>query len=525
MIKHLKLDTDFAFKFIMTSYGILLFSLIGNGACSLADESRYWHTADYIWYLSNGNIKTAFFQLFSEGGRPGLVIAQIPSVICQSVLYKICGVDPRSIDSLIIPQVFNWATILYIVWCIYYLCQNAFGFDKYKSTITCIFYILLVSTSLYVRHLLPYSYGLAAFLTCWVLVYKQVSSFKIGMLSAFAFTIYPGNAWFIILILIALIYHKQKAFGSIDWLFFIKVFFKFGLGICATIFGFELLSQWTENSYIVGIIEASHTFVNDFKIPYDGSVIFILDYINSVEGIFGCFLLVGFIFYFFGVVIRLFSKRQIDLLGILTIAIIFGHLFQASIGYYLGYKVYYLRLIYPYLPFIVLTTIDFIFSSSTVPYATFKCMILIVFGLWNMYHFYRDYRSLGYPRDIYNELGILNEKTGKEYDICINSPSNQRLNQVFEYNPFNIYTTPPQGLFVHYQSVIKPDSNYIFLNFSSLPYNDKDTLTPLNSQLRPEWILKKPHYKTFMPYWFDEDPKQKRNFLGDYKLMIGVYKK
>ena len=295
-------------------------------------------------------------------------------------------------------------------------------------------------------------------------MYRQVSPLKIGMLCALAFSIYPGNGLFIILILIALIYHKRKELRSIERIFYIKVLFKFGLGICTTVFGFELLAQCIGTSYIMSTIAAVNSFLNEFKTPYDGSINFIIDFINSVEGIFGCFLLVGFIFYFFGIVIKLFSKKQIELLGILTFAFIVGLLIQASIGYYLGYKVYYLRLIYPYLPFIVLTTIEFNFSNSKESFATFKCLILILFGLWNMFHFYKEYQSLGYPRDIYNELGILNEKTGKEYDICINSQSNQGLNQVFEYYPLNIYSTPPQGLFINDQKNIKPDSNIAFLN-------------------------------------------------------------
>jgi hypothetical protein len=103
--------------------------------------------------LAAGRLREALGHIATNLARPGATLIRLPVAALQAVplAFGVAASNPRS---LLIPQVFNVAVSLVILYFFFeiclILCENAT-----TALIAALVYALLVSTNLYVRHCCP----------------------------------------------------------------------------------------------------------------------------------------------------------------------------------------------------------------------------------------------------------------------------------------------------------------------------------------------------------------------------------
>jgi hypothetical protein len=506
-----KNKTRYLLILILSAIGVLQLLLLGRGACALGDEFRYWYSAYMLIGLSAGDFTGFISPMFDTAGRPGLAIVQLPPVLIQSILFKTTGLDPRAPQSLLIPQVFNVLLSACIGGLIYRTSRKLWGFSRDTSVFIVLIYSLLITSTLYIRHLLPYQYGLAAFLFCMLHADGRCNTFLTGVLTAFAYSIYPGY-WFLGVLVFFLTNPGQNT----------KKAALFLCGACVVLLTYEGLARFSGKSFLFGSATAARNFLYFLQFPYDGSFGLFWDYLWATEGLSGALFAVGAVFFFISAALKAFRKTQLSKLecagGILLVCFVF----QALGGYFSAAKVFYGRLFYPFAPFLLWFFMDILNRNvKRIDYQKAVFAVLTGICLFRFVSFYKTFYQLGYPRDLLCEMGYSSGDTGFSYDIETAAPVNDGLNRVCEFETPHHFTKPPGGRFGVRETPL-PDSNFIFLNFASLEVPVYTNFSPFLIPENRHWIVKRLHYGAFEPYWFEESAERRRFFLKNKPLQLGI---
>ncbi|MEI6409367.1 MAG: hypothetical protein WCR52_08295 [Bacteroidota bacterium] len=500
--------------------GLLRLLLIGRGAVSIGDEFRYWYSAYMLLALSKGDISHALLQLFETGGRPGLVFVQMPATLIQAVLFKVFGLDPRSTDSLMVPQLVNVAVSLWTIWLVYQLGQKLGGFSQKKALLAAFLYSLLASSSLYIRHLLPYQYALAAFLYTFLMVYQGRKAFWIGVATAFAFTVYPGY-WPLVGMAFLLLCLERNAFEGLK--VFLQNLFRFGAGAFSVLLGFEGLSYIAGVSYFKLSAVAGNNFVYDPKLAYDGSMGLFIEYLWVTEGLVGMLLLIGTAWFLMQSAWKIIKFGAVSNLEYLCWALLGCLSLQTLLGYVTGMKVFYGRLFFQIMPFLLFASCVLVFQYSNKLSEGKKALFFVALAglcLTKFIFFYQEYATLGYPRDLFSALGYTQKAGDSNYDIRMIDSLHDDLTRIVQVRPKVEFTQPPNGLFV--KNRLAKDSNCLFLNFVSLEYTGICCYQPFMPPASYTWLVKRRHYGNFKPYWFEGDLAGRRGLVAEEALWLGV---
>lgn len=513
-------NPDCWFYFIVIFYSLFALSLIGEGACALPDESRYWYSANFVYYLSEFKISNAFEQLFFEGGRPGLILVQLPSVILQSFFYLIFNFDPRSIDSLWVPQLINIFISVLILGFIYMLSVRLFAMSKWMALSICVFYILLPSSVLYIRHLLPYNYSLLAYLICLYCISKKLNPFTIGILSGFTFSIYIGHSVLLLILIVALMHNNTREVSDDNPTKTLQKLIVFLLGIIFVILTYELMARLIGLSYFFNIGTAVDAFAYECSLRYDSTLVFLVNSFYGVDGWAAVFYGLALIVILVIITNKLLHNRKLELIEKLLLTLSTAIAVQSLIGFLFDVKVFYWRQFYAYVIFLVVALFTLINQSS------YKFKIAFAFCgiiMLNFVLFIDQYSQIAYPRDLYNDLQLNSNDEGKDYNIksIINKDKNHKY--LFDFEPNNYFNFPPQGI-VKTDCFNSNDTNLIFVNMSSIPNNVKlNNISMMNVSQRNNVFLHH-HYNSLQAYWYDEDWISRRQMFMHNNVLIGVFK-
>jgi hypothetical protein len=503
--------------------GIIRCFLLGSGAVAVGDEYRYWYSSYSLLALSKGDFLGAIEPMFRDGARPGLVLIQMPSTILQAILYKLIGLDPRSTDSLIIPQVFNVVVSLLILWLLYFLCQKIGNFSKKQAFLLIFTYSLLASSTLYIRHTVPYQYALVLYFIAFWMIYTNKNTFWIGFISAFSFTVYPGY-WPLVLLVLLLLW-KERSYQLMSKEF-LSDYFNLSLGAMLVYTFFEILSWTIGKSYFKLMFVASNGFLNDLKYPYDGSILLFVDYLWTLESMIGLILFCGGILYLIDIGLDIYKYKKTTTLSSLVLLLLSCLAIQTAIAFSIGLKAFYGRLFIQIIPFLLLSNFVLWFKYSQ---NIKKINKIIIYSVWvftfmlNYTKFYLSFSQIGYPRDLLTELGFTQYANDFDYDIIATEAKHEdKLNRLSEYQPISNYTQPPNGFIKHPKNYI--DSSYLFLNFSDFMRPECDSFKVFSNVNSYTWVVKRKHYLAYEPYWFDCYLDKRRAMFKKTGFWVGVLK-
>jgi hypothetical protein len=526
---------------------------LGSGACAMGDEFRYWYSAQMLLAASKFDLVGTLSPMFDTAGRPGLAIVQLPPILLQSIVFKITGLDPRSVESLWIPQIWNVGITLLGAWFFFKNSVRTFSFSEKNSAWMTVIFCLLTSSNFYVRHLLPYDVALCFFLFVLLKISKKINPIWIGFLTAFGYSIYPGYwpigfAIFVVFFtyntLIFSKIHIQNLFKKLH----LKRAFSFIFGFILLILFYEILARISGKSFIENSLHGGTEFLHFLQLPFDGSVGFLLDYLWTVEGFGGVILIFFSMLFLISISSLWFAQKKyhhkitastdlfpylekVSAIEIFVFSLLVAFLLQAVLGYLTGMKIFYGRLFKQFMPAIIWMSgaAFFIMFDDKEPISRFlsfnkiiKVGVLTVF-LSHFAAFHVNYSKLGYPRDVLNDFGFVQKTDGLEYDIRTKAPPDDQLRRVCEFEPPSYFTMPPVGSKKYEPLDSTLISNLFFVNFNSLPVPSRGEFHAFVPEKTGDWWISKPHFGAFAPYIFEENPTERRIFLDKNELKIGIF--
>jgi hypothetical protein len=259
----------------------------------------------------------------------------------------LAGIDHQTSQSYDAASAFNVLVTLGVTWCIYALGRIWTG-DRWLALLMALLYSLLCNANVWIRHMVPYQESLLfSLLALWVLSVNRESGDRGitrvalgGLLTAFAYTCYPGHYAFVIINGVTCLALSRRRVRSAA---------AFSATFAAVMGVFEAVSRYGGGSYISDLRALSGSI--SMGDPREGYV-FIWHYLRDVEGIVGVTL-----FALFGAFAALILWRRgarIDRAArVAIITAVACYLLHASMGVLAGKMVFYGRILAAYLPFLV----------------------------------------------------------------------------------------------------------------------------------------------------------------------------
>lgn len=391
---------------LLLTFGALRLSFIAKGHFFWIDELRFTNAFLFYDALGQGDIKQAGWYLFHAHGRPGFVLlSAIPAGI-QLLLQKIGVISLESPQFMELlrrdqmttgfnPHFFDVCGIFNILAglaaaLLFFKILELFTNHKELPYIGVIIYSALVNTNFYIRHLVPYGMSLLFFLFPLYCVLKGIARKSLnkkgavasGILSAFAFSVYPSYYLFVFMIAaLFLLSPRGKITGFALHIFSFAVF----TGLV------ESLSRWIGNSYIGSLRELSAIAIQG---TFAEGYIFPLRYLISVEGITGIALIVLF-FLFLGVVLR----RSPAAVKAIYLTVAAGYFYHATSGVIFKKVVFYGRVLHMYFPFLVLAAVIFLDSIRNHRLRRRLSILMAAVAVIGFISFLKQYIPLNYPLD------------------------------------------------------------------------------------------------------------------------------
>src|SRR5262249_44704504 len=139
---------------------IYRFSLLGRGALAFVDETFYFTSVKALQSLSAGDVRGAVADIAVARGRNGAALLQLPIAALQAIPARY-GVPASNLRSLLIPTAANVVVTLLSLYFVFGIGAVIIGSD-FAALAGATVYAMLTSSSLYVRHLVPYDWALCA---------------------------------------------------------------------------------------------------------------------------------------------------------------------------------------------------------------------------------------------------------------------------------------------------------------------------------------------------------------------------
>lgn len=484
---------------------------------SFQDETRYYETIISLESLSQHHIDSFIYHLNCLHGRPGEAVSMIPPAIIQGLLYRFEGISTGNPVSLMIPVYYNMLISLLLLFSLYKLAVLILK-DKDHALLVVIFFKLLSSSNIYLRHILPYDKSLLCFILIIYYYLKNQESngrilyLNLGILCGLAIVIYPGY-YFIPAFLGILVFFRDIISDNN-----FKKFVLHGIitlaGFLIVIASFEFISRFGGQSYLLSGYSLSDSVVQG---TFEESLLFPLKYLVAVEGIPGLIILISVIAILYVFMRKMAAEKNGDLLSAnpiypLLLITLSGILLHGIMGTVFHKMVFYGRLIHLYLPVLC---ICLVYSCTLIQNKKTRTALLSSALLVFLIHFIIfsiTYSRIGYPKDMLYALGIDNKNFS---DSKFYFESDSILYKVISPNPLNKLSNEPYTR----------DSNYLLVNCCYYyPVKDPHDFKPFIPSANLTCIEKKPYYLTFPAYAFEGFSVEERENLFKRKYEVQIYK-
>ena len=374
---------------------VLKVFFLGKGSLSFPDENRYirsynglnslYQTTDFDFFLN---------EIVINSGNPGFQIYNLIPCSIQIYFEKNFGISHLSFKSLIIPQFFNIFILIFTLIYLYFISIKFLS--KTQSELLIFVFLCCCSSTIYLRHLLPYDISILIFL----IIIKKITEMKLekrqnlfylGASSAILFSFYTGY-FFLIGIIYALVLINRKS-NLITCTFF------YFLGFFPVIFFFETLGRITDTSYIMSLINHSSTIIQG---DFNEGLTFPFVYIYQTEGLLGLLLLILTTAYCISKI--LINRKKLNFLDQLIALSLFAFVLYCLQCFFFEKLIWYGRIVHFFILIMILASVNFIFSLKA--RRKHFLYVTIIFSVFCTGLSSKEYFALEYPRDIIEKENI-----------------------------------------------------------------------------------------------------------------------
>jgi hypothetical protein len=412
-------------------------SLLGKGACQIHDEGRYFDAFRAFFEISQGNLQQAGKFLFSTGGRPMLAFAHLPAILGQAVLKFLTGADPRSIQSLMIPQFWNVVCNLGSCYFLYKSLKTHFRVPMHISIGLAFVFGLMTDSNLHLRHTLPYDAAQFASLILFYYSQSAQAGFRFGFAQVLVTLIYPGY-W--PLACISLSARVWYLFHNSPMPSLYVHIGRVAIGCISCIAFMMMIAAWMGQSFWGETTQSGSNFVFDLPLSYDGVCLKWFKYLFTLDGVFGLGLGLVSVFVLFYLGIRDFQRRKLSLEIVIGICILFAIVVHSLIGMQTQKSVFYGRMYKQFTPFLF---IFFYFGCSRLKAQNLLFGVFLFSGVLHYAHFMFEYTALSYPREILAQYFTYTQPADSDYDIVSFTPTPDRVGREAEFPIFRYFSIPP----------------------------------------------------------------------------------
>ncbi len=494
---------------------VFLFSLllIGKGASSMADESRYWH-GFHAWYaLSDGQWAEAIRYCFNLGARPILPLLHFPQYLLQAILYFIFHWDPRSVMSLTAVQAINVVIHVLYLWSFYKLLIYHFQFEHRLAVLSLVIIAFFPGSSFYLRHMLPYELSLLL----WNLLLLNHAKFRnvilLSATSVFILLVYPAY-WFYALCCHIMILNDRMQM-RLSWKPVVQYASKIIMGVVLAFLVLEVLALSGGTHFFNDFITGGSNYLYENGLRYKNTLLYFKDYFVNANGAIGILFGSCFLFWALFLMVPIYQRRDTKLL-ILAGLIFFFIGAHSVLGWATQCKIMYGRLIFQLLPILLILMVGSIKNSNE----KFKGGIVITFvavSIASYFQFYTEFSKLAYPRDVLAQF-LESKSRGFEYDLVLYE-GQQNYETVNEFKVNYYFATPPGNK----QISMDTSSHYIFYN-AAMPnvVNPIWQVPEFDSLIKP-LVFQSAHFISHPAYLYELNEDVLKN-APNQNLMIKVFK-
>jgi len=490
----------FAVLIILTA--IYRFSLLGRGALAFVDETFYFTSVKALQSLSAGDVRGAVADIAMARGRNGTAVIQMPVAALQAIPAHY-GVPASNLRSLLIPTACNVLVTLVSLVLVFRIGAILAG-DELTALIGATIYAFLVSSSLYVRHLVPYDWALCAGLLALYLSLTRprtgTTAMIVGALSGLALTLYTGYYTLCGVIGVAMLW---ESWDSLEPRKAVRFAVLFAIAPVAVIGVLEALFRAGGLSYIGSLRGVGRDI--SFTSYGDGWG-FLPEYLLTVERASGLVLIAGAIGYAWHLALRI-RRGVLRPIDRVMLPALVGWAAQAASSIYLHAIPLYGRLLHPWTPFLVWMIAD---ALRYVPAAqrrnVYGVVLAAVVVSWAADA--RVYLPMKYPADVLYTMGIDADTLPADHKLCELVPGTGYASP----GPLSRETNAPYG----------NDTAYVLLNFcQALP----EVPRPRQTAIVPPGatrVFDGPHWMSFPAYAYEGLIKVDRDAMRreDYRLQV-----
>jgi hypothetical protein len=492
--------------FLWVLLGLLVLVLLtrltlmpAGGALSFPDEDRYLESIKAVQLLLRGNLEQTALHLANTQGRPADAVLRLPVAFLQVLWQNVGGPPPEAPASLRLPQLINYLVLLGNVGLLYQLGRR--WLTKESAVVSCLLYSALVSTNLYLRHLLPYDMALLVALGALVFLTRlgkpasvRRLGFLTGLLGWLAVAVYPGYYFALPLVGVVLLARlpRQSWPRGLAWA---------TVGAALVLLPLELVTRYGHISYLRTLQTLAPTITQgDFSEGFT----FTGTYLWQVEGPLGIALILLALPGMW-LLVRPRTTKDAPLLPVVALAPLGLWLLHAALVYFAHKFVFYGRILHFFIPFLVLYAVTALaalpHTARRVAQTAVLCTALFGFG-----RFLPVYWPLAYPRDVLAKLAV--QPT--------NHLSYQNENGLG--HSWDVGLPPGQG-----RPVAPASASLLLVNFT-YPYPMSISgCNTIRASLGARVLFEGPHFLTFPAYTFEGFTPAERQQLRSCNLQCRVY--
>lgn len=492
---------------------VLRFTLLGHGLIYFVDEFRYFNSVDAIKLFSQYHFAEGFARISSTQGRPGDAVVRLFPAVIQAFLFVKFKLNTNSPISLIVPAFINWLVTWLNTYLFYKLCRKILTKDT--AQMATVFYMCLINTNIYLRHVLPYDAAITFFLGATLAVWHERQRSKAekkwlliaGILAGCCYAVYPG--YFVAVPMLAILVSKPNLSHSLRRLVVL------GVGVTSVLFVFEAIAYTGGTSYLLSSKKLSGTINQG---DYSAGFSFVPQYLVQVEGLLGIGLLLGLLWVCYRLISlsRRLAWQQLWLSPphLIAVALLLGWFSYAVLVYFVHKLVFYGRIVHLFIPFLIIVVfygLAELIRKRTELYIMVVYVSIILVSLGSFLSFYTTYKSLVYAEDIVFANDIYSSTKAKI--IYTTTVGNKEI--------------IPVGIFQAIRYPAHPDTRYfngdsvILVNFGvPHPLNYIKSLPVIKNATL---IAKAPVANGYLPYQFEVYNEFERKLLKQHKLEFGIY--
>jgi len=496
---------------------LLKLTLIGPGLFANMDEGKYREAEEVFIGIKKGDMTHAMTHLFSTEppqARPGytLVMTILESAYhglrhVRDFTHSRFNIEYGNVSRGYLIFVFNYITlvcILFLLWRLSYGLSSS----QIVAWLTVLIFVSTLYSSLYLRHALPYNLALLINLIIANTLFFRVSGSRnltlilAGALAGVSFTIYPGYILLSSVIFLSYYIYKRQLLTACTH-------------ACISAVGFLLVIGTTESialyttgiSYLLDSKSLSATITQGN--PQE-NLSFIGIYILNSGVILDILLTLLIALAIIQIPVQLWKKQNLNRIQLLGIAILIVLVGYGSIGMITGSLVYYGRLIYQFLPLLILFGCSSIITSwdntSSFKAATFFISLMLICS-YSTFISLTELNQIGYSNDFIQEMLPLAKEEGRA------------IYYTYETKP--IYTTKPTIPIDSIELLESPSLVIVNASFFYRRSWEGVETGNIKSELpHLDFIATRKHYQNSMGYLMENNSSEFRDFITSWNPQL-----